>query len=241
MAVLQRNSPCRPGRAESSAGPRRPPGPRCTSGVVSATICRAAMPARRSWPRGCGSIRCRGELIDLSMLESHVMGLTYYPVTYFEMLGRPWRDARKLTVPRIARASDGLVGLGCGTAQQWFDLCAMTGHGTGSTRGSPLSITEQANEGRRTVFLGRRAHRCRVRRLLRRSASRTRRWQRRHHRIAGPLLSPADRSSANPAGFRQPGHPYRISGVQLRPPVGHPHLGSTPTTQGPPTAPAACR
>ncbi|BCI85576.1 hypothetical protein NIIDMKKI_07820 [Mycobacterium kansasii] len=40
-----------------------------------------------------------GELIDLSMLESQILGLTYYPVTYFEMLGRPWRDARKLTVP----------------------------------------------------------------------------------------------------------------------------------------------
>ena len=43
-----------------------------------------------------------GELIDLSMLEADIMGLTYYPVTYFEMLGRPWRDARRLTVPGIA-------------------------------------------------------------------------------------------------------------------------------------------
>ena len=42
-----------------------------------------------------------GELIDLSMLECHVMGLTYYPVTYFDILGRPWRAARKLTVPGI--------------------------------------------------------------------------------------------------------------------------------------------
>ncbi len=48
-----------------------------------------------------------GELIDLSMLESHVMGLTYYPVTYFDMLGKPWRDSRKLTVPGIARVKDG--------------------------------------------------------------------------------------------------------------------------------------
>ena len=37
------------------------------------------------------------------MLESHVLGLTYYPVTYFDMLGRPWRDARRLTVPGIAQ------------------------------------------------------------------------------------------------------------------------------------------
>jgi len=90
--------------------------------------------------------RLRGgaELIDLSMLETEVLGLTYYPVTYFEMLGRPWRDARRLTVPGIARAKDGLIDIGCGTAQQWFDLCAMTGHQEWIDEDSPLSITEQA-------------------------------------------------------------------------------------------------
>ena len=62
------------------------------------------------------------------------------------MLGRPWRDARRLTVPGIARAKDGLVDIGCGTAQQWFDLCAMTGHQDWIDEESPLSITEQANE-----------------------------------------------------------------------------------------------
>ena len=87
-----------------------------------------------------------GDLIDLSILEADIMGLTYYPVTYFEMLGRPWRDARRLTVPGIASAKDGLVDLGCGTAQQWFDLCAMIGHDEWIDEDSPLSITEQANE-----------------------------------------------------------------------------------------------
>ena len=62
------------------------------------------------------------------------------------MLGRPWRDARRLTVPGIARAKDGLIDIGCGTAQQWFDLCAMTGHQDWIDEESPLSITEQANE-----------------------------------------------------------------------------------------------
>ena len=80
------------------------------------------------------------------MLEAQILGLTYYPVSYFEMLGRPWRDARRLTVPGIARAKDGLIDLGCGTAQQWFDLCAMTGHQEWIDEESPLSITEQANE-----------------------------------------------------------------------------------------------
>ncbi|TFV56967.1 CoA transferase [Mycobacterium sp. PS03-16] len=93
-----------------------------------------------------GRLRGTGELIDLSMLETQILGLTYYPVTYFQMLGRPWRDARRLTVPGIAQAKDGLVDIGCGTAQQWFDLCAMTGHDEWIDEDSPLSITEQANE-----------------------------------------------------------------------------------------------
>lgn len=92
--------------------------------------------------------RLRGgaELVDVSMLETQILGLTYYPVAYYEMLGRPWRDARRLTVPGIARAKDGLIDIGCGTAQQWFDLCAMTGHQDWIDEDSPLSITEQANE-----------------------------------------------------------------------------------------------
>src|SRR4029453_6363600 len=84
--------------------------------------------------RMCGA----AELIDLSMLETQILGLTYYPVSYFEMLGRPWRDARRLTVPGIARAKDGLIDIGCGTAQQWFDLCAMIGHQDWIDEESPL-------------------------------------------------------------------------------------------------------
>jgi crotonobetainyl-CoA:carnitine CoA-transferase CaiB-like acyl-CoA transferase len=93
-----------------------------------------------------------GELLDLSMLEAHILGLTYYPVTFFEMLGRPWRDARKLTVPGIARAKDGLVDVGCGTAQQWFDLCAMIGQQDWIDEDSPLSITEMANEKAAEIY-----------------------------------------------------------------------------------------
>lgn len=93
-----------------------------------------------------------GDLLDLSMLETQIMGLTYYPVTYFEMLGKPWRDTRRLTVPGIATAKDGLVDVGCGTAQQWFDLCAMTGHPEWIDEESPLSITEQANEKTEEIY-----------------------------------------------------------------------------------------
>lgn len=67
-------------------------------------------------------------VVDLSMLETTALGLTYYPVTYHDVAGRPMRKRRALTVPGVAAASDALVGLGVGTGQQWLDLCAMTGH-----------------------------------------------------------------------------------------------------------------
>ncbi len=69
-----------------------------------------------------------GELVDVSMLESLVMCLTYYPVTYHDQLGRPMRRRRFVPTPGVGAACDGLVGLGCGTGQQWLDFCAMVGH-----------------------------------------------------------------------------------------------------------------
>ena len=167
-----------------------------------------------------------GELIDLSMLESHVMGLTYYPVTYFDILGRPWRDARKLTVPGIARASDGLIDLGCGTAQQWFDLCSMTGHEDWIDEDSPLSITEQANEKADELYAWVAEH----------TGDEVRDLATAFRIPNAPVANGASVESlehfgargsfvTNPAGFHQPAHPYRISGVELRPPSAAPRLG----------------
>ena len=83
-----------------------------------------------------------GQLIDLSMLEVAVLCLTYYPVTFFEALRRPWRTGRSLFQPGVAAAKDGLVALGCGTAQQWFDLCAMVGHPEWIDTAAPVRIGE---------------------------------------------------------------------------------------------------
>jgi crotonobetainyl-CoA:carnitine CoA-transferase CaiB-like acyl-CoA transferase len=69
-----------------------------------------------------------GELVDVSMLEVSAMCLTYYPVTFNDQLGRPMRKRRFVATPGVGAASDGLVGLGCGTGQQWLDFCAMVGH-----------------------------------------------------------------------------------------------------------------
>jgi crotonobetainyl-CoA:carnitine CoA-transferase CaiB-like acyl-CoA transferase len=78
------------------------------------------------------------------MLEVDVLGLTYYPVTFFEMLGRPWRTERSLFLPGVSEAKDGRIAIGCGTAQQWHDLCAMVGHPEWIEPDKPLRLGEAA-------------------------------------------------------------------------------------------------
>jgi crotonobetainyl-CoA:carnitine CoA-transferase CaiB-like acyl-CoA transferase len=173
--------------------------------------------------------RMRGaaELIDLSMLEAQILGLTYYPVTYYEMLGRPWRDARRLTVPGIARAKDGLIDIGCGTAQQWFDLCAMTGHQDWIDEESPLSITEQANENSDELYAW----------VESQTVDEIRDLATAFRIPNAPVANGANVESldhfqtrgsftSNPRdGFSQPGPPYRMQPAQLRPPQPAPRLG----------------
>ncbi|OBI35392.1 CaiB/BaiF CoA-transferase family protein [Mycobacterium colombiense] len=168
-----------------------------------------------------------GEVLDLSMLETQILCLTYYPVSYFEVLGRPWRDMRRPTIPGVAQAKDGLVDLGCGTAQQWFDLCAMVGHPEWIDEESPLSITEQANIHAEDIFswvAG--APVDEIRELA--SAFRI---------PNAPVANGANVTSfdqfveresfaRNPrGGFQQPSHPYRMQPAQLRAPQPAPRLG----------------
>jgi crotonobetainyl-CoA:carnitine CoA-transferase CaiB-like acyl-CoA transferase len=168
-----------------------------------------------------------GELVDLSMLEVQILGLTYYPVTYFGMLGRPWRDARKLTVPGIARAKDGLVDVGCGTAQQWFDLCAMIGHQDWIDEDSPLSITEHANEKAAEIYswfdtqtvddIRELATAFRIPNApVANGATITEldQFQHRHSFVANPR-----------DGFTQPAPPYRMHPAELSSPQVAPRLG----------------
>ena len=44
------------------------------------------------------------------------------------MVGRPFRSGRSTITPGVETTSDGLVGLGVGTGQQWLDFCVMVGH-----------------------------------------------------------------------------------------------------------------
>ncbi|MBJ7338326.1 CoA transferase [Mycolicibacterium sp.] len=168
-----------------------------------------------------------GELIDLSMLEAQILCLTYYPVTYFEMLGRPWRTERRPTVPGVAQAADGLVALGCGTAQQWHDLCAMSGHDEWIDQHNQLTITEQANLHAEELYDWLRDQRVDdVRDLA--SAFRIPNSPVGNGANVAEMDHFVERGSftSNPRdGFTQPSHPYRLGGVTLRPPGPAPRLG----------------
>jgi crotonobetainyl-CoA:carnitine CoA-transferase CaiB-like acyl-CoA transferase len=168
-----------------------------------------------------------GELIDLSALESQILCLTYYPVTYFEVLGHPWRTERRPTVPGVAEAADGLVALGCGTAQQWHDLCAMSGHDEWIDENTTLTITEQANLHAEDLYAWVREQRVDD---LRELAS--------AFRIPNSPVGNGENVTGmdhfvergafveHPgAEFVQPAPPYRIGGVGLRPAAGAPALG----------------
>lgn len=168
-----------------------------------------------------------GRLVDLSMLEAQIMGLTYYPVTFFEVLGRPWRTERRPTVPGVAQAADGLVALGCGTAQQWFDLCAMSGHVEWIDEESPLSITEQANlhadelyewlAGEKVDDIRDLASAFRIPNSPVGNGQNVTTFD--HYQQRGVFTrNPRD-------GFVQPGPPYRLSAVDLRTPEPAPALG----------------
>ncbi len=68
-----------------------------------------------------------GDLVDVSTMECLAACLTYYPVTFQDVLDKPIREDRFVPTPGVAEAKDGTVGLGTGTGQQWLDFCAMVG------------------------------------------------------------------------------------------------------------------
>ena len=177
--------------------------------------------------------RCRridggaGELLDLSMLETQILCLTYYPVTYFELLGRPWRDMRRPTIPGVAQAKDGLIDIGCGTAQQWFDLCAMVGHPEWIDEELSLTITESANVYADEIYAW----------VASTPVDEIRELATAFRIPNAPVANGANVTSfdqfvergsfvRNPRdGFQQPSHPYRIRPAQLREPQPAPRLG----------------
>ncbi|MFW0786999.1 CoA transferase [Gordonia sp. CPCC 206044] len=169
----------------------------------------------------------RGEVIDLSMLETQIQGLTYHPVTFLELRDRPFRSERSIFVPGVAQASDGMVAIGCATAQQWFDLCALVGHPEWIDTEAPLAITTRAAELAPQIYEWIRARTVdevseaatdfRIPNApVGNGANLT---EMAHHAARGSFVK-------NPAaGFTQPGHPYRMSAFELTRPEPAPALG----------------
>lgn len=78
--------------------------------------------------RARGLDDAQGELVDVSMLEVLASCLTYCPVPFHDMAGRPFRAGRSIVTPGVEITSDGLVGVGVGTGQQWLDFCVLVDH-----------------------------------------------------------------------------------------------------------------
>jgi len=165
-----------------------------------------------------------GELVDVSMLEAEVMCLTYYPVTFFEQLGYPMRKRRSVPTPGVAAAKDGLVGLGCGTGQQWLDFCVMVGHD---------EWTED-----KSLFLNRTGLAPTIDGwVAERSVDEVRELATAFRIPNAPIVNGADAASyehfqqratfvSNPAdGATNPRPAYRFSSARLRPPQPAPRLG----------------
>ncbi|MFI6551314.1 CoA transferase [Streptomyces prunicolor] len=201
--------------------------PVCVGGQVgdwvSGAYAAAATMASRLRSPGNG----QGELVDLSMLEAHILSLTYHPVTFRDMLDRPWQQTRRLNIPGVVTAKDGLVALGCATAQQFFDLCAMVGHPEWIDEKNPFSIGERAAEMAPVVqeWIAGRAV-AEIRELA--TAFRIP-----NSAVVNGANAPAmDHFEArhsflpNPRdGFLQPAPPYRLEPARLRPPGPPPRLG----------------
>ncbi|HEX4163266.1 MAG TPA: CoA transferase, partial [Acidimicrobiales bacterium] len=165
-----------------------------------------------------------GELVDVSMLEALAACLTYYPVTFNDQMGRPMRKKRFVPTPGVGAASDGLVGLGVGTGQQWLDFCAMVGHPEwtedpklfldrtalastidewigGHTVDDVLELTSAFRIPNAPIVNGANAATFE------------------HFRSRGTFVSNPRDGAANP------GPPYRLGAARLRPPEPAPRLG----------------
>ena len=185
----------------------------------------AAIGTLVSLGRGGGEGRQLGELVDVSMLEVLATCLTYYPVTFAEIAGRPYRSGRSVPSPGVEQASDGLVGLGTGTGQQWLDLCVMVGHPEWAD--DPVLRTERWRiaPGIREWAAART-----VAEIIDIAGA----FRIPHAPVGNGATIPVTdhfvaRASlvANPRdGFVQPGPPYRITPALLREPAPAPRLGA---------------
>ncbi len=165
-----------------------------------------------------------GELVDVSMLEVLALCLTYYPVSFLDMAGRPYRSRRAIPTPGVETARDGLVGLGTGTGQQWLDLCVMVGHPEWREDQSLIADRAQVAPVIQDWVAGQSVEEI----MLAAAAFRIP-----HAPVGnGATIPSTDHFQArgsitvNPThGFSQPDRPYRFAPPLLRPPGPPPGLG----------------
>ncbi len=168
-----------------------------------------------------------GELVDVSMLEAQALCLTYYPVTFNDQLGRPMRRKRFVATPGVGAARDGLVGLGCGTGQQWLDFCVLVGHPEWMEDRSlfldrtALAPTIDAWIAAHTVAeVLEQASAFRIPNAPITNGENATTWD--HFRARGTFVqNPRD-------GAANPGPPFRLGTAGLRPPAAAPRLGELP-------------
>ena len=165
-----------------------------------------------------------GELVDVSMLEAAATCLTYYPVTFHDQLGHPMRKRRYVPTPGVEAASDGLVGLGCGTGQQWLDFCVMVGHPEWMDdprlylERSALAPTIAAWAAERTMAeVLDEASAFRIPNAPIVNGANAATFEHFRHRQTF-VTNPRD-------GALNPGPPFRLSSTSLRPPTPAPRLG----------------
>jgi crotonobetainyl-CoA:carnitine CoA-transferase CaiB-like acyl-CoA transferase len=173
----------------------------------------------------------RGQLLDVSILEALCQWLFgYSPVTSFDIAGRPTKETRSVHIPGVEVTKDGWVGLMVGTAQQWFDFCAMVEHPEWIEDPSLLLVTTRSEGGSGispaiTQWTSQRTT-AEIRELA--SAFRIPNAPVGNGETIPTLDHYVERGSyvRSPGGdFLQPDLPYQLSGVPMRPFGPPPRLG----------------
>jgi crotonobetainyl-CoA:carnitine CoA-transferase CaiB-like acyl-CoA transferase len=174
-----------------------------------------------------------GDLVDVSMLEVLALCLTYYPVSFFDIAGRPYRSVRSVPTPGVETATDGLVGLGTGTGQQWADFCVMVDHPEwaedASLRADRTRVAPAIHEWMAGHSVAEIMDLATAFRIPCAPIGNGASIPLAEHFRARGAFAPNPRD-----GFLQPNHPYRFTPAMLRRPEAPPRLGEHTGLSRPP-------
>jgi crotonobetainyl-CoA:carnitine CoA-transferase CaiB-like acyl-CoA transferase len=90
---------------------------------VAGTVAALGLLIGRWRARGTGM----GELVDVAVFDALQLTQAIFPVTLYDLTGRP-HGGRRESIPAIHRTKDGgFVGIWVTTGQQWLDFCSLLG------------------------------------------------------------------------------------------------------------------